>query len=225
MAIIISEDTTWGLDGSPYQFSESVHVEPGNRLTILPGVVVQFTSNDETNPGYSPILLVKNGAALFAEGTVENPVTFTSALEDPFVDTTDHRTYRNQWGGIIICGPATTGRSELWDGNGAPDIPYALPSYNGFANTVFGFNQDYQGYAVIEGTPTNQSYNGQDWIACILTYVRILHGGALLGGEGGMPNLRLPASLVIRLFKMLKCSMAVMKEFVLLVVMYAYERL
>ncbi len=60
----------------------SVVVPKGARLTILPGTVVRFERIDVDDDGIGDSELYVEGT-LIAEGTVENPILFTSAEKNP----------------------------------------------------------------------------------------------------------------------------------------------
>tara|TARA_Y100000310_G_scaffold60402_1_gene55742 strand:- start:255 stop:3929 length:3675 start_codon:yes stop_codon:yes gene_type:complete len=59
---------------------DSVWVEDGDSLTILPGTVIKFT------PGIDAYLLIKRGGYIHAQGTENDPILFTSAADDPKSD-------------------------------------------------------------------------------------------------------------------------------------------
>ncbi len=80
---IISEDTTWTLENSPYIVIGNILVEEGVTLIIEPGVIVKFNEKIVSGGGY----YMKIDGALVAEGTEDNKIIFTS-------DSPRH------WGGI-----------------------------------------------------------------------------------------------------------------------------
>ena len=59
---------------------DSVWVEDGDTLTILPGTIIKFT------PGIDAYMLIKRGGYIHAQGTEDDPILFTSASEDPKSD-------------------------------------------------------------------------------------------------------------------------------------------
>ena len=77
----ITQDTTWGPEGSPYVITGEVRVKPGGTLTILPGTVVKFMPGYPSGSTNGSGLLVYGGQ-LVADGTPSAPVVFTSGLDD-----------------------------------------------------------------------------------------------------------------------------------------------
>jgi hypothetical protein len=70
----INTNTTWTLANSPYIVQGTLIVAPGITLTVEPGVLVQ------TNPA---AIWIDVRGTLFAEGTLAQPITFTSAATNP----------------------------------------------------------------------------------------------------------------------------------------------
>ena len=69
----ISSDETWSLLNSPYIVTGNIMVNEGVTLTIEPGVIIKFETEK---------ILQINGA-LFAQGTNDNKITFTSNQLNP----------------------------------------------------------------------------------------------------------------------------------------------
>lgn len=88
----ISVNTHWTCD-QQYLLKGYVYVTAGATLTIDPGVIVK---GDKDTKG---ALIVERGAKIMAEGTVSQPIVFTSNQE------MGSRTY-GDWGGVILCGKA-----------------------------------------------------------------------------------------------------------------------
>jgi len=78
---------------------DSVWVEDGDTLTILPGTVIKFT------PGIDAYMLIKRGGYIHAQGTDDDPILFTSASEDPRWD---------DWMGFQILGKGP-GQNPFWE--------------------------------------------------------------------------------------------------------------
>lgn len=82
----ISEDTVWVKDGSPYVLRSSLTVNEGATLRIDPGVVVKF------DLGRVHIVVLGN---LMAEGTVDDPIHFTSLYNNAIGGITSGDEYAN----------------------------------------------------------------------------------------------------------------------------------
>jgi len=85
--------TTWTANHI-YLIKGFYYVRTGVTLTIEPGTVIR---GDKDTKG---TLLIERGAKLIAEGTLNQPIVFTSNL------TPGNRTY-GDWGGVVLCGKAT----------------------------------------------------------------------------------------------------------------------
>jgi len=101
----ITTNTTW-TKNNVYLLNGWVYVKDGATLTIEAGTVIR---GDKTNKG---ALIIEKGAKLIANGTVTEPIVFTSN------QAAGSRTY-GDWGGVIICGKApinVTGGSGTIEG-------------------------------------------------------------------------------------------------------------
>lgn len=79
----ISSDTTWSTAGNPYILTESIEVNNGATLTILPGVIVR--SQPRTGPtsaGEPGSLIITTAGKINAAGTKDSPIIFTTAALD-----------------------------------------------------------------------------------------------------------------------------------------------
>jgi hypothetical protein len=92
----ISANTTWTSD-KVYLLNGWVYVTSGATLTIQAGTVIR---GDKANKGS---LIVEPGGKLVAQGTISNPIVFTSN------QAVGSRTY-GDWGGVVICGNAITNK-------------------------------------------------------------------------------------------------------------------
>ena len=95
----ITNNTTWSKAGSPYILTDYIFVKSGFTLTIDAGVLVQ--ANEGSADG-APALIVTQGAKIDAQGTVNEPIIFTSILDDGSLTKAD----KGLWGGLIILGKA-----------------------------------------------------------------------------------------------------------------------
>ncbi|MFM8569515.1 MAG: hypothetical protein ACKOB6_07935, partial [Candidatus Kapaibacterium sp.] len=79
-----------------YGLTGYVWVQNGGVLRILPGTVVVGDA-----PGVNSAIIINRGGKIIADGTKERPIVFTSRAPAGQRD-------RGDWGGILICGRATT---------------------------------------------------------------------------------------------------------------------
>ncbi|MEM2130046.1 MAG: right-handed parallel beta-helix repeat-containing protein [Candidatus Bathyarchaeia archaeon] len=89
---IISQNTTWTLEGSPYIVVKDVVVEKGVVLAIEPGVSVKFIDGKT---------LVIDGA-IIAKGNVTHPIIFTSNSARPTPGNWNTILLRNQYNNSIV---------------------------------------------------------------------------------------------------------------------------
>lgn len=94
----ITSDITLHADKA-YYLDGWVYIKSGATITIEPGTVIR---GSKANKG---ALIVEKGAKMMAEGTVENPIVFTSNQD------AGSRSY-GDWGGLIILGQATVNKVD-----------------------------------------------------------------------------------------------------------------
>ncbi len=153
------ETQTW-TTGSTITLAGRTIVPEGAVLTIEPGVVVKGAAGEGTQ---ASVLVVAQGGQIFANGTSEAPIIFTSAADGITpgnVTGTLGVDDQELWGGLIILGRAPI----------SADAETAL----------------------IEGLPADEAfgiYGGSDANdnSGVLNYVSIRHGGILIG-EGNEIN-------------------------------------
>ncbi|MDD3807158.1 MAG: hypothetical protein PHE86_03875 [Candidatus Marinimicrobia bacterium] len=92
-------------------------VKSGVTLTIEEGTTIYALADD--GKGLAPALIIERGATLIAEGTPENPITFTSILPKDILE----RNPRGNWGGLILLGNAPVNIGESYV-EGLAGIPY-----------------------------------------------------------------------------------------------------
>ena len=93
-----------------------IFVEDGAKLTIEPGTIIKGTdySYDLSKSATGSSMVVKMGGKIFAEGTKDEPIVFTSANKPSKRQPSD-------WGGIIILGKAKNNLGTMSiEGVGAP---------------------------------------------------------------------------------------------------------
>ena len=177
--IIVDQDiavsTTWTANRT-YCLSGQIYVVPGATLTIEPGTVIA----NATNTGGS--LAVAKGAQIFAKGTKERPIIFTSTADlstwinwDPHFGTWREST--NEWGSLTLLGCAYVSANEPGNtpspnaGNTAP-MPGLQPRFPGDTIVRYGGGDD------------------QDSSGC-LNYVSLRYGGQVLGLNNELAGLSL----------------------------------
>ena len=154
--LTLTNDQEWIMDGY-------VYVEDGATLIIEPGTVIKgrtvATTGDLTSA-----LIIARGGKIIADGTANEPIIFTSELDD-LSTTSDLTAVDNQtWGGIIILGNSIVGE------DGGTDVIEGIPSNE--PRIQYGGND-----------PADNSG--------ILRYVSIRHGGSVLGADNEINGLTL----------------------------------
>jgi len=151
-------DTVYVLEGY-------VRVDNGETLTIEAGTVVLADTGSLEN---ASALIVERDGMIMAEGTAAEPIIFSSLLDD--VNDPDdllNNDARGLWGGIIVCGDASTNTAN--NGNEQVEgIPSTLPATVG----TFG------------GTEDND-------ISGVIRYVSIRHTGVALASNNEIQGLTL----------------------------------
>lgn len=162
----IYTDTHWTCD-KQYLLKGYVYVTHGTTLTIDPGVIIRGDKNTKGS------LIIERGAKIMAQGTVTQPIVFTSN------QAVGNRSY-GDWGGVIICGYAPTnwtsgqgqvegGPRSLYGGNNPHDnsgvFQYVRVEFGGIA---FSPNNEINGVtfcSVGDATTVDHvqvSYSGDD---------------------------------------------------------------
>ena len=155
----IATSTTWTAN-NVYQLQGDIYVLPGATLTIQAGTVIASTNNST--------LAVCRGAQIFANGTVDAPVIFTSDDDrntwtggNP--ETGSYRQLaNNEWGNVTIMGAGYISENQVGTNSPAPSASnYADMEGLNPANTSLN---DYGG-----GNDDDDSGN--------FTYVSLRYGG------------------------------------------------
>mgnify|MGYP003885044163 CR=1 FL=1 len=142
-------------DGTPYVLNGFVHVDEGDVLTIQAGAVIKGMNGSGAD---ASALIVARGGKIMAEGTVDNPIIFTSVNDD--LNGSLDETISGEWGGVIILGNAGLNTSNTEQ------------SVEGIPTT--------EAYAKYGGS--NDADNSG-----VFKYVSIRHGGTNIG-EGNEIN-------------------------------------
>ncbi len=162
----ITADVTWKKD-VVYILKGKVSVESGATLTIEPGTIIKGAEGVETE---ASALVIARGSKIHAEGTKDEPIIFTTVLDNIKCGTksgTNLAEYDfGKWGGLIVLGNATISAK---DGDGESQIE-GLPGNEEYGK--YGGNDDADNSGVIK-------------------YVSIRHGGALIGDGNEINGLTL----------------------------------
>ncbi len=158
----ITSNTTWTADRI-WELDGKVVVRDGATLTIEPGTIIKGLEGQEAA---ASALIIAKGGKIMAEGTAENPIIFTTILDNiqvgEKVGTNLTRTDNEKWGGVAILG----------------DAPSSTENGDKVGN--------------LEGIPADEGYgeyggdNASD-NSGVMRYVSIRHGGISIG-EGNELN-------------------------------------
>ncbi len=153
----ITSNTIWTAN-NVYTLDGLIFVDSSYTLTIEPGTLIKgkLQSNITTGDGASA-LIVRRGGKIIADGTAQNPIIFTSELDDVNNPNDLTASDRELWGGLILLGRATTNQPTTE--NQIEGIPNTL-------NARFGGNDDNDNSGV-------------------LRYVSVRHGGFSISGVSG----------------------------------------
>jgi hypothetical protein len=143
----ITANTTWS-STSVYLLSGPIYVTNNATLTIQPGTVIRGNAAVAGSA-----LIITKGAKIIADGTLAQPIVFTSSAAPGSRAIGD-------WGGIVVLGKA----SNNLPANAAAGTPAGIGNIEGLpvsANSEFGGG----------ATPDDNDYSG------ILRYIRLEFGG------------------------------------------------
>jgi hypothetical protein len=153
--VFFSRDTVYNLQGF-------VFVEDGEVLTIEAGTIIKSNTGQGTN---ATALIVSKGGQLYAQGTAECPIIFTT-IDDDIDDNADipaGEFGRGLWGGVILLGEA-----EINTTAGVGNVEGLAPS----TSTEYGGADDFDNSGVMH-------------------YVSIRHGGSVFGSADEINGLTL----------------------------------
>ena len=92
--------------GTEYVLDGYVYVEEGATLIIEPGVVVRMSALPSSLADLTSALVITRGAKIMAEGTAEQPIIFTSDLDDLSISTELTARDNNTWGCLLYTSPS-----------------------------------------------------------------------------------------------------------------------
>lgn len=134
--------------GNTYILSDKVYMVGNHTMTIEAGVTIKGAySGSEV-----AVLVISRGSKLVANGTVDQPIVFTSNSPNPA---------SGDWGGIVLCGKAAINTSFAGTGGGQGIMEVEGGINNSFGDALAGGGT----------TPNDDDSSG------VLRYVRIEYAG------------------------------------------------
>ena len=161
----ITTSQTWTKD-NVYNLQGQVAIMPGATVTIEAGTIIA------SDPGGS--LAVLRGARIDCEGTLAEPIIFTSKADyNTWTETNPRGVWRaaaSEWGNLTIMGRGYIGKY----GNGAPSTNTAAPNAGNYANM--------EGLVASGTSDERVRYGGGDDNddSGILSYVSFRYGGKVV---------------------------------------------
>ncbi|MBL7697657.1 MAG: hypothetical protein JNK79_05845 [Chitinophagaceae bacterium] len=176
----IDENLT--LEKDTYTLKGYVYVNNGATLTIAPGTIIK---SDISQKG---ALIVERGSKLIADGTVDQPIVFTSGK--PAGERAP-----GDWGGIILLGKAPTNRptSPAPIIEGGVNRPYGGTEANDNSGTLRYVRIEFSGIAAEPGSEINGLTLGGVGSGTILENIQVSFGAddayEFFGGTVNAKNL------------------------------------
>lgn len=153
----VTTDQTWTSD-NVYLLDGLIFVDSAATLTIQKGTVIKGKEQSSITTGDgASALVVRRGGKIMANGTANEPIIFTSELDDINIPDDLTKEDRALWGGIILLGRATTNQ---------PTTENQIEGIPNTENARFGGNDDNDNSGVMR-------------------YVSIRHGGFSISGVPG----------------------------------------
>jgi hypothetical protein len=153
-----------------WTMASKLYVPKGLSITIDPGTLIEGIFN--STPDQAACLVIERGGQIFASGTNECWIVFTTDL-DP-MDGSYAMTNVGKWGGVVICGTATNSLVAPQNNTGLCTGTTGVGHCEGFAaansGNLFG-----------AGDAAYPTFNDND-NSGIMRYVSVRHPGALVGG-------------------------------------------
>ncbi len=136
----ITANTTWTAD-KKYLLKGFVYVVDGVTLTVSPGTVIK---GDKTTMG---TLIIERGAKIEANGTLAQPIIFTSNAPVTFRN-------RGDWGGVVLCGKAPVNQTNP-QVEGGPRTIYGGTDALDNSGTLKYVRIEYAGYPLMPDKEIN----------------------------------------------------------------------
>jgi len=160
----ITTNTTW-TKSNVYLLNGFVYVKDGATLTIEAGTVIR---GDKSNKG---ALIVERGAKLIANGTVSEPIVFTS-------NQAAGSRAEGDWGGLILLGKAATnvpGNNVLIEGG--VNSNYGGTVENDNSGSLKYVRLEFPGIALEPGNEINGLTMGGVGSGTTLDYIQVSYSG------------------------------------------------
>ncbi|TCV10325.1 hypothetical protein EDC17_10341 [Sphingobacterium alimentarium] len=163
------------LETGVYKLTGALIVQNGGKLTVKPGVVIEATPyRDGEEIRY---IAVAQGGQIFAEGTKEKPVIFTSTNKT-----------QQAWGGVVLCGKAPINKGNTANAE-VSGLPYGGTQVDDNSGIIRYARIEYSGYSY----SSDKEFNGLSMFGVgagtTIEYVQV-HEGSDDGFEwfGGTVN-------------------------------------
>jgi len=148
-----------------------VYIADGAELTIEPGTIIKCSdynwNGDKSATGTS--LVVKMGGKIYADGTREEPIVFTSAKPKGQRQATD-------WGGIIICGKARNNQGLMMI-EGGVDAPHGGDDDNDNSGVLRFVRLEFGGYPYALDNEINGLTMGSVGRGTTIEYIQVSYCG------------------------------------------------
>jgi len=165
--VTLTNDRIWLLRGF-------VYVVSGATLNIEPGTVIM---GEKSTKG---TLIVERGGKIYADGTPEHPIVFTSQLDPGQRNNGD-------WGGILLCGKAPINPNNTLNGGsfiggeaqleGGPRSKYGGSNPDDSSGVLRYVRIEFPGIALAPNNETNGLTLGGVGRKTILDFIHVSYGG------------------------------------------------
>jgi hypothetical protein len=150
--------------GVRYLIKGQTFVRNGQTLTIQPGAVI---FGDKASKG---TLVIDKGGKLIADGTLNEPIVFTSSQR---VESRD----RGDWGGIVILGNARVNQVNPAIEGISPPIIFGGDNDNDNSGILRYVRVEYAGIELTPNNETNSITMGGVGKGTIMEYCQVSYGG------------------------------------------------
>ena len=148
-----------------------IYVADGAELTIEPGTIIKCSDYnwDGVKSATGTSLIVKMGGKIFAEGTREEPIVFTSNKPKGQRQATD-------WGGVIICGRARNNQGAMMI-EGGVDAPHGGDNDDDNSGVMRFVRLEFGGYPYALDNEINGLTLGSVGRGTTLEYIQVSYCG------------------------------------------------